>query len=116
VKLDENVPLDLRPALEALGYDVDDVVSEGLSGCEDEAVWAAAQEAGRFLVTLDLDFSDVRVFPPGSHCGILVVRLTGIGRAGLTAGIQAAFREEGAATWPGCLVVLADYKVRVRRP
>jgi hypothetical protein len=34
-----------------------------------------AQRAGRFLVTQDLDFSDVRRFEPGSHHGLLLVRL-----------------------------------------
>src|SRR5687768_11681303 len=34
-----------------------------------------AQSAARFLVTQDLDFSDVRKFAPGTHAGIMLVRL-----------------------------------------
>jgi predicted nuclease of predicted toxin-antitoxin system len=45
-------------------------------------VWEAAQRDERFLITQDLDFSDVRRFVPGSHRGILLVRLRFlIGRA-----------------------------------
>lgn len=42
IKLDENLPASLRPTLQTLGHDVDDVVSEGLSGRDHAAVWAAS--------------------------------------------------------------------------
>src|SRR5437763_1242498 len=58
-----------------MGHDVDSVVAEQLTGAEDITVWEAAQEASRFLVTQDLDFSDVRTFRPGTHAGILPLRL-----------------------------------------
>ena len=65
IKLDENLPVGLRPVLEKLGHNVDTVVSEGLSGHGDDDIWAASQQSGRFLVTQDLDFSDIRRFEPG---------------------------------------------------
>ena len=64
-KLDENLPAGLRPVLEKLGHDVDTAVSEGLAGHGDDDIWAASQQSGRFLITQDLDFSDVRRFRPG---------------------------------------------------
>ena len=67
LKLDENLPVSLASRLRVLDHDVDTVRDEGLTGHDDSAVWAAAQEAGRFLVTQDLDFSDVRRFAPGTH-------------------------------------------------
>jgi predicted nuclease of predicted toxin-antitoxin system len=116
IKLDENLPQSLQPLLDALGHDVDTVVSEGLSGRDDAAVWSAAQESGRFLVTQDLDFSDVRALAPGTHCGLLVVRLAEPGRQALAARIEAAFRGEDVETWRGCFAVLTDRKLRLRRP
>ena len=116
IKLDENLPASLRPLLQALRHDVDDVVSEGLSGRDDTAIWAAAQEAGRFLITQDLDFSDVRAFPPGGHRGVLVVRLAEPGRKALTTRIETAFQDEAVETWADCFVVLTDHKLRIRRP
>jgi predicted nuclease of predicted toxin-antitoxin system len=116
VKLDENLPIGLRPLLRALHHDVDDVVSEGLTGGDDATVWGAAQEAGRLLIAQDLDFSDVRAFPPGAHCGVLVVRLAEPGRTALTTRIEAVFRDEDVESWQGCFVVLTDHKLRVRRP
>jgi uncharacterized protein DUF5615 len=32
------------------------------------------QEEKRFLITADKGFSDVRIFPPGRHAGILLLR------------------------------------------
>jgi predicted nuclease of predicted toxin-antitoxin system len=80
IKLDENIPAGLVPALEGLGHAVDTVASEGLKGALDESVWAVARARGRFLVTQDLDFSDIRRFAPGTHPGLLLVRLREPGR------------------------------------
>lgn len=71
LKLDENLPATAVLRLVALGFDVDTARDEGLGGRPDEAVWAAAQANGRFLVTQDLDFSDARRFAPGAHFGLL---------------------------------------------
>jgi predicted nuclease of predicted toxin-antitoxin system len=37
------------------------VPEEGLVGSDDHEIWEATQNAGRFLITQDLDFSDVRI-------------------------------------------------------
>ncbi|WP_436611369.1 DUF5615 family PIN-like protein [Sorangium sp. So ce1024] len=67
IKLDENLPSSLVEALAQLGHDVDSVPQERLQGSSDPDIWAAAQAEGRFLVTQDLDFSDVRQFAPGTE-------------------------------------------------
>jgi predicted nuclease of predicted toxin-antitoxin system len=116
IKLDENLPAILVPDLVALGHDVDTAVDEGLGGRDDSSVWAATQVAGRILVTQDLDFSDVRAFVPGTHHGLVLVRLRQRSRARMHARVLAAFNSEDAASWDRCLVVIGDSKVRVRRP
>lgn len=67
IKLDENLPGALVPALSALGHDVDSVRQEGLTGRPDPEIWLATQLNGRLLITQDLDFSDLRQFEPGTH-------------------------------------------------
>ncbi len=57
-------------------------------------VAVAAQAEGRFLITQDLDFSDVRRFQPGTHHGLLLVRLPEAGRAVLTRTIVEVFSRE----------------------
>ncbi len=75
LKLDENIAVSAKARLAALGFDVDTALDEGLGGLTDDEVWSASQKESRFLVTQDLDFSDVRRFQPGHHEGILLVRL-----------------------------------------
>jgi predicted nuclease of predicted toxin-antitoxin system len=79
-------------------------------------VWDAAQQAERFLITQDLDFSDVRRFQPGTHHGLMLVRLQTPSRRRLAERIESVFRIENVIDWDRCFVVVTDHKVRVRRP
>ncbi len=114
IKLDENLPEALVPILAAYGHDTDTVPQESLTGQPDETVWEAAQQAGRFLITQDLDFSDSQKFVPGTHQGIL--RLRDPGRMALLQIVQMLFKTEPVETWHGCLVVATERKLRVLRP
>ncbi|MBN9688853.1 MAG: DUF5615 family PIN-like protein [Verrucomicrobia bacterium] len=83
VKLDENLPESLVSALSVLGHDVDTVRFEGLAGLSDPKIWRACQCDERFLITQDLDFSDVRQFKPGTHHGLMLVRRISRGGRGV---------------------------------
>ena len=116
IKLDENLPDRLVAALTALGHDIDTVYAERLNGQVDSSVWTATQAAHRFFITQDLDFSDIRRYTPGTHAGLLLVRLARPGRDALFERLVAVFRTENVEDWRGCLVVVTDRKVRVKRP
>ena len=115
IKLDENLPTALVHLLTNLGHDVDTVPDEGMAGQDDTVVLRAAQDAGRFLITQDLDFSDARAFAPGTHHGILLVRLPQPGRTALSERVVTLFRGEDVDSWAGCLVTATLRKVRVKR-
>jgi predicted nuclease of predicted toxin-antitoxin system len=115
IKLDENMPLRLVEILRRLGHDPDTVPQEGLIGRGDKSVWDAAQASGRFLITQDLDFSDARQFVPGTHHGILLVRLREPGRNALLRQVETAFSQGDAMSWLGNFVVLTEHKVRIHR-
>jgi predicted nuclease of predicted toxin-antitoxin system len=116
IKLDENLPERLVSELGQLGHDVDTVRAEHLAGQADEQVWQAAQSSSRFLITQDLDFSDMRLYTPGTHAGLLLVRLAHPSRNALLERITALFATEPVDQWQGCLVVATDHKARVKRP
>lgn len=116
IKLDENLPATTATALRRLGHDVETIPDEGLTGRPDSEVWTMAVAERRFLITQDLDFSDVRTFAPGTHAGILVVRPRAPGRLALARLIMDLFEREDVDSWQGCFVVATDRKVRVRRP
>ncbi len=72
LKLDENLSRHLKPALVSLQHDVVTVIDEDLLSQPDPIVAAAAKSEGRILLTLDLEFADLRKYPPGSHPGIIL--------------------------------------------
>lgn len=115
IKLDENIPTRLTSILGKLGHEVDTVKAEGLAGRDDATIWGKAQETGCFLITQDLDFSDVRIYAPGGHKGLLLVRLRDPGRNALLRRIQTLFESEAVESWNGCFVVATDRKIRIRR-
>lgn len=116
IKLAENLPEALVGALAALGHDVDNVRQEGIAGMDDDVVWRTTQAERRFLITQDLDCLDVRVFAPGSHEGLMLVRLRSAGRMELIQRIVAAFKNEDCNEWRRCFVVLGLHKLRIHRP
>lgn len=114
IKLDENLPARLADILAAHGHDVHTVPDENLSGHPDADIWQAACREKRFLVTQDLDFSDTRRFAPGTHAGLLLLRLREPGARALIAAMTALVQD--IADWRGCFVVVTENKVRVKRP
>lgn len=116
IKLDENIPARLAQDLGELGHDVETVVGEALTGRDDGHIWQAAQQESRFFITQDLDFSDLRQFTPGSHAGLLLVRLRDPGRLALAAAVREVFSSQTPADLQGCFIVITEKKLRVLRP
>ena len=116
VKIDENLPQRLASKLADLAHDVHTVVSEGLKESSDKDVWQAARREQRFLITQDLDFSDVRQFKPGTHPGSFLVRLREPSANALMKRISAVIDAESLESFAGCFVVLTDRKLRIKRP
>ena len=116
IKIDENIPIAVVATLRELGHAVDSVKEEGLTGRADDIVWKAAQSESRFLITQDLDFSDVRRFTPGEHKGILLVRLHAPGRLAVSERTASLYQTEDVESWSGCFVIASEHKIRVKRP
>ena len=90
-------------------------MGEGLKGAKDDDLWPAVQTAERFLITKDLGFSDARRYAPGTHQGILVFRLSDDRSRVVAERLAFVFRNETVEDLAGCLVIVTDHKVRVRR-
>lgn len=73
-KLDENMPIEAAELLVAAGWVCDTVRDEGLGGAEDTSVGEACRVEARVLFTLDLDFADIRTYPPSEYVGVVVLR------------------------------------------
>ena len=108
IKLDENLPEALVARLAVAGHDTDTVAREGLGGAADSEVWRAVQDDERLLITLDLDFSDIRRYPLGSHFGILLLRPRHQGGAAVIGLVVDLLRRENLDALAGCLAVADD--------
>jgi predicted nuclease of predicted toxin-antitoxin system len=73
-KIDENLPDECVSLLREAGFEADSVQDENLAGSDDLTLFDRCQIEERILVTLDLDFSSVKLFPPGTHQGIVIIR------------------------------------------
>lgn len=113
-KLDENIPARALTALHAAGHDAHTAIVEGLAGAHDRAVLEACIAEDRLLVTLDLDFADIREYPPGSHRGIWVLRPARQTASAILALLEAGIRLSAAERTAGQLWVLDEQRVRIR--
>ncbi len=75
-KLDENLLDTCAELLRREGLDVATVREQQLGGAPDSVVHGVCHSEGRVLVTLDLDFADIREYPPAHGPGIVVFRLS----------------------------------------
>jgi len=115
IKLDENLPHDLKSLLRSYGHDVVDVPEEQLSGAEDPPVLAAATTEGRLLMTFDTDFADIRHYPVGSHGGIVVFRLADQRWAELAKAVQKLLTAMSLEELAGSLAIVEATRIRYRR-
>jgi predicted nuclease of predicted toxin-antitoxin system len=115
VKVDEDLPRQIADLLIAFGHDATTVVEQGWQGLSDEALWPRVQHEGRWLITADKGFADLRQHPPGSHAGVILLRAREESRRAyleLAASALDRIKLDDAA---GAVVVVTDRGVRIRR-
>jgi len=115
-KLDENLPASSATILASVGHDVDTVAAEGLTGRPDRDVVIAATAAGRILISLDVGMGDIRAYPPGSHAGIVVLRVPDQSAATVTTAISELASLAEPASLTAAVAILQRGLLRIRRP
>lgn len=116
LKLDENLSRHLKPILEEQNFDVLTVSDEGLLSQDDTTIGRAAKTEGRMLFTLDIEFGDLRKYPPGTHPGIVLFRPRSFGPLAVNRFVQEFAEDADLEQFVGCVVVVDPSRVRVRRP
>lgn len=74
-KLDENLPQEAADVLRGSGHDAVSVMDQQMGGQPDANLAAVCRRENRAILTLDLDFADIRGYPPADYPGIVVLRL-----------------------------------------
>jgi len=110
-----NLPALLGQSLIDAGHDVDTTADEDLQGATDQTVIARATHDGRLLLTLDRGLGDVRTYTPGSHAGVIVLRLASQDLETIDSALQDLAGRDLEA-FSGALVVYRSGELRVRWP
>ena len=62
--------------LREAGFDVAMLKDVGPPDAPDSHVWSLAQQRERVLLSTDLDFANVLLYPPQESLGVIVLRIT----------------------------------------
>jgi predicted nuclease of predicted toxin-antitoxin system len=74
-KIDENLPLEIAQLLSRAGHDAKTVHDQQLQDVKDSILLKNCDSENRILITMDADFSDIRMYPPQEHEGIIVLKI-----------------------------------------
>jgi predicted nuclease of predicted toxin-antitoxin system len=116
IKVDEDLPPVAAEWLREQGYEASTVVEQQMGGWKDAQLWEAVQAQTQFLVTADKGFADIRLYPPGSHGGILLLRPEEDGIRPVLDLLKAVLAEVDLAELEGVLAVATSQGLRIRRP
>jgi predicted nuclease of predicted toxin-antitoxin system len=113
-KIDENLHDDVAAQLVAAGHVAQTVHAEGLRGCDDSTLATHCLTESRAIVTLDLDFGDIRAFPPASSSGIIVLRVHDQSRQHILDVLNRAIGYLKGENIAGQLWIVSEAGVRIR--
>jgi len=115
IKVDGDLPGQVAALLNNVGHDAKSVSQQGLSGAPDADVWHAAQTEGRCLFTADKGFANARSYPPGTHGGIVLLRLPRESREGYMRLAESLLEKVDLQSAAGAIVVVTPTAVRFHR-
>ena len=114
-KIDENLPVEAADILRGSGFDAQTVLEQQLGGSADSGLAALCQLEGRVLVTLDMDFSDIRAYPPAEYPGLVVLRLARQDKPGVLSVIARLLEVLYSEPLAGTLWIVEENRIRIRR-
>jgi predicted nuclease of predicted toxin-antitoxin system len=114
VKVDEDLSDEVAAVFAAAGYQADTVRSQGWRGLLDEELWGRVQAEGRWLITADKEFGDVRKYGPGKYPSVILIRADNESRRQYLELAETVVRSLRLEEIPGCLVVVTPRGIRLR--
>jgi predicted nuclease of predicted toxin-antitoxin system len=112
---DENLGRTVPRLLREAGHDVLAIIEQD-RGVSDHEVFELCLQTHRVLVTRDLDFSDIRRFPLGSHDGLIVLRYPADATFEELAAAIVRGLEHAGDQLLGALLVVTPGTLRLRSP
>jgi predicted nuclease of predicted toxin-antitoxin system len=115
VKIDEDLPRQVADLFSEQGYDAATVMGQGWLGVSDDDLWPRVQDEGRWLITADKGFADLRAHPAGSHAGVILLRAPEESRRAYLELAAIALDRLKLDDLAGAVVVVTYRGVRIRR-
>ena len=113
-KIDENLHDNVAALLAGTGHDAKTVHDRGIRGCNDTTLSQHCAAEARVIVTLDLDFADIRAFPPSNGAGIIVLRVRDRSRRHILDVITRALPLVMQEPVAGRLWIVSEAGIRIR--
>jgi len=114
-KLDENLPSDVAALLCEAGHDACTVNDQGLGGASDGRVAEVCKLENRAIVTLDLDFSNIRAYPPEQFAGLIVLRVARQDANHIRSVVRSILPQLERESLVGCLWIVEESRLRIWR-
>jgi predicted nuclease of predicted toxin-antitoxin system len=114
-KVDENLHDDVAEALRAGGHGAVTVHDQRLRGSADDQLGEVCRAEGRALLTLDLDFANIRDYPPQDYPGLIVMRLADQSRPHVLSVLPGVLDLLNREPLTGSLWIVEEHRVRIRR-
>jgi len=114
--VDANMPRSTMALLASLGHIGEFARDLGLGQAPDAWIATHARNSGAAIITRDVDFADIRNYPPHEFQGILILRMPDDAVAQSIVNLLGRFlkQSELVARMPGHLVILEPDRVRFR--
>lgn len=112
-KIDENLSPSLAALFVVAGHDAHSVTEQGLGGQPDDRVIDVCRSESRALVTLDLDFANIKAYPPVEFSGIIVLRLVSQAHAATESAVQRLLAFLLKEQPMGALWIVEDDRIRI---
>jgi predicted nuclease of predicted toxin-antitoxin system len=113
-KTDENLPIEVTELLRQHQHDALSVQDQQMAGQADPQVARVCQVENRALVTCDLDFANIRAYPPEDYHGLIVLRPAIQTASSLLRWMNRALPLIASEPLEGCIWIVDDHRVRIR--
>jgi predicted nuclease of predicted toxin-antitoxin system len=114
-KIDENLHQDIAEALRSRGHDALTVYDQKMRGNPDARLGEVCRSEGRAIVSLDLDFANLRDYPPQDYPGLIVLRLADQSRPYVLRIFGSVLDLLDREALAGSLWIVEEHRVRIRR-
>lgn len=113
-KIDENLPVIAKQILTDKGHDAINILEQKMGGESDNRISEVIQDEKRTLITLDLDFANIKTYPPQDYHGLIVFRLQCQDKESVLSAMRTVLRFLDEEPLTGYLWIIDENKLRVR--